>query len=277
MARPDDASRQFRVASRYTHLVLYDPAAIPPDFPSDPDVESPEPKPPPTSAVTGLAADGRALVIHVPEGDCEASMRVVLDEDMPLHIRERGTVLVEGAPLTVPGGTLRADGVEFVQRPGETRPAAAGASLTIPTGEYLVDVIELVNWKLKNQSLIVSSGTTRLDRALHRLRTIYTWVGILMIPANVLGAPMLLIMAWQTGGWRRAAAMGLAILAVDAVLLAGFWTLQALEGRVPAWSRVGALQDAFEREHPDVTIVLTRTRPQGAVPAAPAFADLTVR
>src|SRR5688500_8293564 len=108
-------------ASRHAHLVLYYPGALPSNLPVDPDLDAQDPKPLPAVAVRGVTERAEALVLHIPEEDCEARMRLFVNEDVPPSIVERGAPVVSGATLKVPTGTLRADGLEFMAPAGRVR------------------------------------------------------------------------------------------------------------------------------------------------------------
>jgi len=73
-------------ASRHEHLVLYDPAAIPPDLAVDPDLDAQDPKPLSASGIREVTSRGDALILHIPTEDCEARLRVFVDEDPPQPI-----------------------------------------------------------------------------------------------------------------------------------------------------------------------------------------------
>jgi MFS family permease len=98
--------------------------------------------------------------------------------------------------------------------------------------------------------------------------TVYTWIGIVMIPGNVLIAPMLVGGFWQARGWRSGLTVAAVILIVDAVVFGGFWVLQAAQKRFPALTRIRDADAAFDRENPDIVVVLRRRvdTPRGSIP-----------
>ena len=261
------------VASRHEHLVLYDPAAIPPDLPIDPDLEAQDPKPPPASAIREVTSRGEALVLHIPTEDCEARLRVFVDEEPPQSIAGRGGVIISGARLKVPTGTLKADGLEFMARSGEVRKHSEAETIAVPPGDYEVEVRELMTWKLRHRASSTRSGTRTGDRMAHRLVTVYTWVGIVLIPANILVAPIIVGVLWQAQGWRSGIAAASLILVIDAVVLGGFWLLESAQKRFPALSRVQQADADFERENPDIVVVLRR-RVAAASTSLPAFGQI---
>jgi hypothetical protein len=265
-------------ASRHDHLVLYDPAAIRPDVPVDPDLEAQDPNPLTASAIREVASRGEALILHMPGEDCEATLRVFVDEDPPQRVPQRSTVVLSGARLKVPTGKLRADGLEFLSRPGEVRTHSEATETTVPPGEYEVEVGELLSWKLKHRASQTRRGTRSSDRVAHTLVTAYTWLGIILLPANVLIAPMIVAFLWRSRGWRGALTAASVILAIDAVVFGGFWLLQAAQKRFPALTRITRADAAFERDNPDIVIVLRRQPPlatrASAAHAIPAYAQI---
>lgn len=116
--------------------MLYDPAAIPAGIPVDPDMQAQDPKLPPEAAIKDLAARGEALILHIPTEDCEARLRLFVDEEPPESIQDRGAMVLSGALLKVPSGGLKADGLEFLARPGEIRQHSQAGEATVPAGDY---------------------------------------------------------------------------------------------------------------------------------------------
>ena len=262
-------------ASRREHLALYDPAAIPADTPVDRDLGAQEPRLLPVPAMMDLASRGQALVVRIPGEDCEALFRLFVDEEPPEELRNKGERLVAGAHLRVPSGLLRADGLEFLCRLGESRMHSEPQEAAVPRGVYGLEVLSLISWKVANRVAEGRRGIGRMAKILGVLVTVYTWLGILMIPANLFVAPLVVSYFWRSGGWRRAATVAAAILVIDAVLLAGFWLLEALRRRSAGLFEVAEADAAFEREHPDIIVVL-RTAEEYDSPRVPAFADVRV-
>jgi hypothetical protein len=259
-------------ASRHQHLVLYDPAAIPADTPVDPDLEAEDPRLLPAPAMMQLASGGHALVLHIPEEDCEARFGLFVDEEPPEVLRSRGEVVAAGARLRVPSGLLRADGLEFLCRPGENRPRYDPEEAAIPAGVYAMDVISLLRYKTAGRIAEGRRGIGRGHRIVHGLAMVYLWIAILTMAANFLVAPMVVAWFWKRGGWPGAAKAVAAILAMDAVILGGFHLLDALKKRHPDLFRVMDADAAFEAAHPDMVVVL-RTSGDGDTPSAPAYAE----
>jgi hypothetical protein len=262
-------SHDLTAASRHEHLVLYDPAAIPADADVDPDLDAQDPKLPPAAAIRELAEGGRALIVHIPTEDCEGRLRVFVDEDLPEALRRHGRVVLERATLAVPTGRLKADGLEFVTRPGEVRRHSQATETVVPSGEYSIEVLDLLTWKVRHGAAEARVDTSSWERLVHRLTLVYTWLGIILMPANLLGAPIIVGGLWKARGWQTGLTAAGVILAVDAVVLGGFWLLQAAQKKFPALTRVRDAEATFDREYPDIAIVLRRhaSPTDGAVPA----------
>ena len=271
IAREMPAIHELSASSRHRHLVLYDPAAIPKDIPVDPDLEAQDPNPAPKKAIRELAAHGHALVVRIPTEDCEATICLQIDQGIDDYFRKRGTVLVTDARLHVPSGEIKADGVEFIVRSGEVRTHSEAQSCRVPKGAYDVEVLELINWKLKNVEEEVRARTTRLERFSDRLIQAYTWCGILLFPSNLLIAPVAIGIAWASKGWGSALIVGGIVLAIDIVILGGFRILDRATRRFSFLSRVSQLHRTLEQDHPDI-VVLLRTAPAGRVTQVPTFA-----
>jgi hypothetical protein len=262
-------------ASRHEHLVLYDPAAIPADTPADPDLDAQDPKLMPKQGIQRLAARGNALILHIATEDCEARFQVFVEEEPGERLRERGKVLLSGALLEVPTGVLRADGLEFLTRPGERRAASEAEEAAIPPGRYAVEVLDVLSWKLRWRNSEARRRLGRLDVAVHRMLMVYTWLGILFIPANIFVAPMIVVWFWKTGGVRGALLAAAMILAIDLVVFGGFRVLQAAQTRMPMLTRVAQAESEFDRENPDIVVIMRSGAPPTDAP--PAFARLRLR
>jgi hypothetical protein len=257
-------------ASRCEHLVLYDPAAIPPDTPVDPDLEAQEPRLLPAAAMMDLASRGDALVLHVPEEDCEARFRLFVDEEPPADLRGKGSLLLAGSWLRVPSGRVRADGLEFLCPAGETRAHSQAEEAALPAGVYTLEVLNLMPWKAAHRVSEGRRGIGPMHRALNRLLVLYAILGAAMIPANLFLAPMVVAWFWKKQRWAGATRAVAVILVVDAVVLAGFWLLDASKRRYPGLFAVMDADAAFDAAHPDIVVVMW-TRRQGEAPAAAAY------
>jgi hypothetical protein len=266
---------ELTAASRHEHLVLFDPGAIPIGTPVDPDLLAQDPKLLSASAMMDLAARGQALILHIPTEDCEARIQLFVDEAPSERIRSRGTVVLANAALDVPTGVLKADGLEFLSRPGEHRAESQAEQTVVPAGRYSVEVLNLLPWKLRHRIADGRCGLGWKEKAVHRLVFAYTWLGVLLLPGNLLVAPMVLVPFWRSRDWRGGLAAAAIILAINVVIVGGFWLLQAAQKRFPILFRVADADADFERENPDVVIVL---RVGASDPAArpPALARLAL-
>ncbi len=245
-------------SSNNRYLVLYDPAALPAGFPCDPDTSTSEPQPPPAAAVEKLAATGSALVVHIPRGDCAALVRVFAEEDPPERLQERRMPehAIDGALLRVPQGTLLADGAEFMQLPGSVREWATKDRAELPAGRYHLDAFHLMEWKELNRTAGIASGAAPLARALDWIVNRVALARIVLIIANLAIIPVLLLSV--SSGWRSAlTGLGM-ILAADALLVGLFWLLSFVLKRHPASRQVQQAREKFDRENPDVVVVLKR-------------------
>jgi hypothetical protein len=268
---PGNDTLQFDFApnsSSSRHLLLYDPAALPADFPCDPDVSTSEPKPPPADAVEKLAAAGSALVVHIPHGDCAALVRVFAEEDPPERLRERQTPghAIDDALLRVPAGTLLADGAEFVQLPGGVREWATKDRAELPAGDYSLDAFHLMEWKERNRTAGIASGASALARGLDWIVNRVALARIVLVVVNLAVIPVLLLSV--TSGWRSALAGLGTLLAADALLVGLFWLLSFALKRHPASRQVQQAREKFDRENPDVVVVLKRNGANASPPPA---------
>ena len=261
-----------QLGSNHRYLAIYDPAALPPDTPVDPDLDSPEPRPLPGPAIRDLAAHGCALFLHIPEGDCDATVGVFVEEDLPELLRPRTTRLLTGSALSVPGGHLVAEGVEFMCLPGQTRRHGEPTPIEVPPADYSVEVLECVRWKERHRAAEVAARTTAGERLVGRLVAAYTLLGVLAFPANILVVPPALGLIWWRAGWQAALVTAGVIAAVDALGLVGFRLLDMAGRRLPVLRRAHELAAEVDRANPDLVLILRRA----ATPVAAAVPALAV-
>ncbi len=261
--------------SRHQHLVLYDPAAVPADTPVDPDLDAQDPQLLPASAVESLAERGLAVVLRIADEDCEANIRLVIDEEADDYVRKRAVPTLDGATLHIPSGKLTVDGLEFLCRPGESRKHSEAEVMEIPAGDYRAEVLNLIPWKARHRAGEIETQTTRFERVVGRLVTAYTWLGILLLPANVLLFPVALLIVWKESGWQRALKLAAAMIAIEVLVVAGFWALDFASRWVPALTRRSDVTRAFEAENPDVVVCLKRLADSSEM-AIPGMATLAL-
>lgn len=267
--------RDVTAGSRHEHLVLYDPAAIPPDTPVDPDLEEQDPKPLAPSAMVGLAEQGLAVILRIALEDCQVDLRLVVEENVEPDLRERAVQALDGAILCLPGGKLMVDGVEFLCRAGETRRHSEAEAIEVPAGNYEVQVLNLMPWKRRNRALEIEKKTTTFDRVVGRIVAVYTWLGILLFPANILVAPAAVFAVWLNSGWQSALVLAGAVLLLDVLVLAGFWIVEFASRWIPALKRRSEAELTFDAENPDVVVCLRRLMGE-STRTAKAMTDLAV-
>ncbi len=212
------------------------------------------------------------MILHIPGEDCDATLGLFVDEEPPAPILERGAPVVHGARLSAPSGHLAADGLEFMTRPGEERKHSEPEVVVVPRGEYEVEVRELLSWKVRHRAEVVRRGSRVSDRWAHKLVTGYAVLALLLIPANAVVLPGVMIL-WQRRGWRSAVGVAALILIVDTVVFGGFRILELARKRFPALSRMSEAETAFDLENPDIAVIL-RHRPAEFSGSAPAFAKI---
>ena len=254
---------ELTAGSRHKRIVLYDPAAIPLDTPVDADLEAQDPAPPPENAQASLAERGQALLLEIAHEDCEATVRILLDETPETELCERAVSALDGAALRVPSGKLTVDGVEFLCRAGETRLHSEGKSIEIPAGDYEVQVYNLMPWKSRHRARVIAERTTKADRIVAKIVGAYTWLGVLSILATLLAASAALTVCLISGWWPALVVIGVALL-VDLLVLGGFWVLDIASRWAPILKRASELDLAFDAENPDVVVLLRHRIGEGA-------------
>ncbi len=269
-------------AGRENTLVLYDPEALPSDLDLDPDLEAQEPEKPSNDSVKRLTESGQSLVIHVlsnPDYESAFKLRVYVDETVPGKLREKSdpeSALTKSL-LHVPGGSLVADGVEFMTFPGEVREEAVSGEASIPPGTYQLQAFELYSWKEENYSSEVIDRISPLSRFLGKF-ALYSGClcGILavlsIIGAFVVGGVLASSdKAWSTVFTVTGSLAGVSVITYLVFILAT-WAIE----KFPILNAESKARKEFESEYPDVVIGLTREEESGLVPDHPAVLNVRV-
>ncbi len=248
--------------SRHEHLVLYDPAAIPADTPIDKDFDAQEPVPVPVSAMEDLAAHGQALILRIACEDCQASIRVLVEELAESHIRERGIQVIDGANLRIPAGKLIVDGIEFLCRPGEVRRWSEAQPIAIPAGNYEVEVFNLMPWIALNREIEFKKKTTSIGRMVGKVVHAITCLSLLLFLAMA-ALTIFAVGSIIASGWEQASWMVWWAVLGDVVVYVGFWVMDIAGRRFPLLRQAGDAWSAFDAENPDVVICLRQTAGEG--------------
>ena len=168
-------------------------------------------------------------------------------------LRERAVRALHGARLRLPGGTLTVDGIEFLCRAGQKRVHSDGESIEVPSGEYTVEVLNLMPWKETHRTAEINKQTSGIDRLVDKVVGAYTWLGVVLFPLNILFAPAAIVLVLVLAGWRQALTLAAAVVLADVLVLAGFWVLDAASRIFPTLRRGGDVRLAFETENPRCT------------------------
>jgi hypothetical protein len=274
---PEGGQLDFRAAGRDGYLVVHDPHALPDGFPVDPDTETDQPNPPPAEAIAELADHGLAMVIKMPEEwDCEASLRVFVDQEPAALLKERSSSHrgVTGARLSVPSGNLIACGAEYMEVSGLHRRQSLAERAEIRSGDYRLEINDLFEWKIAHVDQYTREHTSWLTRAVSRLAILVAIGGCLLIAANVVAMPGLIIFGLK-GHDAFALRLGVVLGVTDLIVIGGMGLFAFLSERFPALDLLGKasrVQEEFENENPDVVAVLKRlTEPDSSLPVAPSL------
>lgn len=245
-------------ASFGTHLVLYDPAAIPDDFPFDADTETPEPAPPSPEALRQLATAGKALVLEIAAGDCEATIRVLVDEPLPnTHGGPQKPSVLESR-LEVPSGVLTAAGAEFIHPVPNARRFSDCAVVKVPAGNYHIQVVDRYARKEAPRDAYVESKTTITNRRISKAVDYFTFSWIALFVSTILIVPGITLLIWINLGY-IAALIGIgSLVAIHVAYLLAFGILGWATSHWPGIDQPSFARSEFDRDNPDVLVALHR-------------------
>jgi hypothetical protein len=97
-----------------------------------------------------------------------------------------------------------------------------------------------------------------------------------LLIVNLAVIPFLLVVVTSGSAWQQKLLTLGAVLAADVLVLGLFWLLNRLVRRFPAHRQVHHAEERFERENPDVVVVLKPRQEQGlTADARPALLRAT--
>jgi hypothetical protein len=218
----------------------------------------------PSAALSRAARGGHALLVHIPE-DCEARIRVFVDEEPPASLTAAAHASrLDGASLAVPSGVLVAAGAEHLgDDDGELAPGIR-TSAAIPPGTYRTAAFSTFHWKARHRGGVLAAKTAPADRRLLRIGNALGIGAAIFLVANFFGMPWLGALALKHGVWRPLAVL----VALDAVFLACVSLGDRFLSPSPRYRAALAARDGLDVEIPDVVVVLkSGGAPDGAAPA----------
>jgi hypothetical protein len=245
-------------ASGVKHLALFDPGAL--GDPLELSKEDFDPR------LRGLAETSRMALLHVPRGDCEASLALFVEEDPPDWLLKAGKRVEERCfRLEVPSGKIEAAGAEDLFRPHSEREPGSYSQVAIPPALYNGTVYTTTVWKARNRSRFLAQRSTAWSR---RFAAFETVSGVLLAALFVFH---LIAFAPVVGlSFKRSMRAGLIALAVviciDLIALAVLKGSAFLSKRFPALRAAREASEEFEAKYPDILIRLSTPLP-GSVEA----------
>jgi hypothetical protein len=244
-------------ASAGRFLAIYDASAAAPELAIAADEKEP--------SATALAAarDGRMLLIHIPE-DCEARIRVFVDEEPPAGLRAAAHASrVDGALLAVRSGQLVASGADAVGSADADEPGLR-SRVPVPSGSYRLSAFHTFHWKARHRRELLAARTTLHDRRLLRIGNALGILAVIFLFGNFVGLPWTGALWLKRGSWQPLAVL----LGIDALLYPLVWLGGRFLDASPRYRAAIAARDGIDVELPDVVVVLTSgASPDGAAPA----------
>lgn len=237
-------------ASGTKHLILVDPSSIQGLSGVTDDHLDPRLLP--------LANDGRALLIHVPRGDCEATIRVFVNEEPPADLKRAASrSRLSNFLLQVPSGVIEAAGAEDVGKTVDDREPGTFALAHLGAGTFLGDAFNTVRWKLRNRKRYVARRTSPLARRLRLVQNVAGFSGAVLIVGHILAVGPLIGMAFWVGGRRTGITALVALAVFDVLAWLFFYALDRASRTLAVFNEAREIEEHFERTYPDVVVSLT--------------------
>ncbi len=248
---------EFAASSMGRVLALYDPGAIPEDFPFDPDTETLEPKMPSKESLRQLAESHAALIFELAKNfDSEATIHVVLDQPIPSDIGKPKKQFLRQSRLRIPSGHLTFDGAEFIHPKPKARKYSDGTVAVIPSGMYELEVVNQIPWKIANRDAYVASKTTPLARALSKLLSYFVFSWGIFIFSTVFIVPVIVLVLWMENGLMAGLVSIAVVMAIHLVCLGIVLSSAVATKRWPKISGVAEARRSFDQENPDILVSL---------------------
>jgi hypothetical protein len=213
-----------------------------------------------------LAETGQVLILHVPKGDCELTIRVFVDDTPPSALQKAGGRSPLGpVRLELPSGQLEAVGAEDVAKPHEERDPDTFGSAHVGTGTFSGSAFHTVRWKLRNRRRYVECRTTPLGRRLRSLQNVAGLVGAVLMVGHLIGLGPFVGLAFWLGGRRVGAIAVVGLVIFDVAAWIFYYLLDRAVRTRPVFSEAQKIEEQFEDEFPDVVVSLG-TGPQSGPP-----------
>jgi len=252
---------ELEAASGTKHLVIYDPASA--DGLEALAEDQIDPR------LLALSSDGRALLMHVPNGDCELTIRVFLNEAPPVALQKSADQpRLDNFRLHLPSGVLEAAGAEDVGKPPEARQPGTFSKAQVDPGTFEGSAFHSVRWKVRNRKRYVARRTSPLARCLRRIQNVAGFAAAVLIVGHVLAVIPLIGVAFAVS--RRAGIIAIASLLVfDVLVLVAFHLLEYARRQWSVFNQARQMEEQFDLTYPDVVISLVSSSVTG--PASPAI------
>lgn len=253
-------------ASRVRHLALFDPGAL--GEPLELSKEEFDPR------LRKLAEARRVALLHFPQGDCEASITLFVNEDLPDWLTKASEKAGERRfQLEVPSGKIVAAGAEDVFRPQSERELESHSQAHVPPGLYLGTVYTAIAWKARHQAKYLANRSTVWSRrfaAFERVSGVL--VAALLVFHLIVFAPVVGF-AFQRS--LRAGIIALGIVGgTDLIALAVLRGSTYLSRRFPTLRAARAAAEEFEAEYPDILVALSVAAPDASQAPAQNLLEL---
>lgn len=241
-------------ASGVKHLALFDPGAL--GEPLELSKEDFDPR------LRDLAEASRLALLHVPRGDCEASLALFVEEGFPDWLLKASKRVEERCfRLEIPSGKIEAAGAEDLFRPHSEREPGTFSQVAVPPALYAGTVYTTTAWKARNRSQFLAKRSTAWSR---RFAAFETASGVLLAALLVFH---IIAFAPVVGlAFKRSVRTGLIALAVvigiDLVALAVFKGSAFLSKRFPTLRAAREAGEEFEAKYPDILVSLSAPTPE---------------
>ena len=228
------------------------------------------------SRIEALATDGRALLVQIPAGDCEATFRVFVNDEPPEELlAAAGRTPVTEFAMRLPSETLEAAGPEDINSPISERDPGTFSIAAIEPGTFSGRAFHTVRWKERHRQQYIAARTSPLARVLQRVQNAIGFAVAILLVSHVFVVLPLLLLAFRSGAGVGMRALA-ALIVLDVIVWATCDWLNKASKEHSILSQVSDLHYAFERQYPDVVVVL-QSLPSGGSPPSRSPAVLVVR
>lgn len=255
-------------ASRVRHLALFDPGALREALELSKEEFDPR--------LRSLAESNRLVLLYVPRGDCEASLALFVDENLPDGLLKAGRRAEERSfELEVSSGILETAGAEDLFRPHSEREPETYSQIPVPPALYVGAVYTTTAWKARNRAKYLAKRSTAWSRRFAAFESVSGVLLAALLVFHLIAFAPVVGLSFKRSVRAGVIALGI-VICIDLLALAVLKGSAVLSRRFPTLRAAREAYEEFEAKYPDILVSLSTATPEAAEAPAQNVLELNL-